>query len=216
MDPLGSLVAWAAPLGFAGLFAAAASERLIPVMPSYGLLVAVGIGAGDCLWSVPLALSAVTSGGVAGSLATDGLAAALGEVRSLALLRRGAHLAGLPAARLDRWVQGYHRHQGAIAFAAQLVPTIRLLAPLIAGLLGHGFRTFLLATTAGVVVWSAFFIGLGYLAAQLSVEINASVLALQLLLILLAAEGAALLLSWRLRRRRPQQPVMTSPEDRIP
>ncbi|MFC4166887.1 DedA family protein [Teichococcus aestuarii] len=216
MDPLGSLVAWAAPLGFAGLFAAAASERLVPIMPSYGLLVAVGIGAGDGLWPVPLALSAVASGGVAGCLASYGLAAALGEARALALLHRGARLAGLPAARLDRWVQGYRRQQGAIAFAAQLVPTIRLLAPLIAGLLGHGFRAFLLATTAGVIVWSAFFVGLGYLAAQRSAGANASLLALQLLLILLVAEGAALLLAWRLRRRRPPHPALLPLEDRIP
>lgn len=210
MDPLGSLILWAAPFGAIGLFAVAVSERLVPVVPSYGLLVAIGIGAADGLWSVPLAILAVTLGSVAGCLACYGLAAALGEARSFSLLRWSARLAGLPAARLERWVESYRRHQGAISFGAQFVPTVRLLAPLIAGLLGRELRRFILATTAGVAAWNTLFIGLGYLSARLSGEVNASVFAVQILMVLLAAEGLALLLSWRVRRRRPPHPVMKS------
>ncbi|WP_254020299.1 hypothetical protein [Mesorhizobium escarrei] len=56
MDPLGSIIGWSAAYGAAGLFLIAMVERAVPVIPSYGLLVAIGISAGEGAWSIPVAL----------------------------------------------------------------------------------------------------------------------------------------------------------------
>ncbi|CCV13960.1 hypothetical protein [Mesorhizobium sp. STM 4661] len=46
-DPIGAVMAWISVYGLIGLFAVALSERFVPVLPSYGLLLAVGIAAAD-------------------------------------------------------------------------------------------------------------------------------------------------------------------------
>ena len=81
-DPLAALIAWAAACGVAGLLGVTLLERLVPILPSYGLLVAIGIAAAGGAWSVPTALVASTAGGFGGCLAFYVLTAAFGESRS--------------------------------------------------------------------------------------------------------------------------------------
>ncbi|WP_338665368.1 hypothetical protein VQH23_09360 [Pararoseomonas sp. SCSIO 73927] len=100
MDPLGDLIAWAAPLGLVGLLALGAVERIAPVLPSYGLLVAIGIGAAEGLWPAPLAVLALTLGSAAASLSLYALVAALGEAMAQRFLQRSARLFGLSPVRL--------------------------------------------------------------------------------------------------------------------
>lgn len=150
MNPLGGLIAWAAPLGLAGLLAVGMAERIIPVLPSYGLLVAIGIGAAEGLWPAPPAIVAVTLGSTASCFAFYTLIRALGDGGSRRTLHGSARLFGLSPDRLAGWVEGCRRHQASISFGSQLVPTIRLLAPAIAGLLRTDLRVFLAASAAPV------------------------------------------------------------------
>jgi hypothetical protein len=63
-DPLAALIAWAAACGVAGLLGVTLLERLVPILPSYGLLVAIGIAAAGAgrfrprSWRRPWAVSA--------------------------------------------------------------------------------------------------------------------------------------------------------------
>lgn len=61
-----------------------------------------------------------------GSLSFYGLGLALGEVRSFALLKRTARLLGVSQAQLGRLIVSFRRHQKALAFASQLIPSVRL------------------------------------------------------------------------------------------
>jgi membrane protein DedA with SNARE-associated domain len=201
MDPLGSLIEAATPYGHGGLFALALLERAVPVIPSYGLFVAIGIGVSDGRWSMPGAVAASIGGSAAGCLVFYLAGRCLGETRALSLLRRSANLFGLSAARVDRLVAGFRRHQAGLSFGAQLVPTVRLMAPAVAGLLGAQPAAFLLASLGGLALWNGLFVAVGFAAAQLDAGGNASVLAITLLLALVTAEGVALL-AWR-RLRRP-------------
>ncbi|MBL6081703.1 VTT domain-containing protein [Belnapia sp. T18] len=205
MDPLGSLIEWAAPVGLPGLFAIGAMERIVPVLPSYGLLVAIGIGAADNLWPAPLAILAVTSGSTAAYCACYAVVTALGEARSRPLLHWSARLLGFPPDHHAHWVEACRQHLAPIAFGSQLVPTVRLLTPVIAGVLRAKPRTFLLASAAGIAVWNTLFIGLGFLAAQATSEVNASTLALELLAGLIAVEALAVLAWRRLRNAASRQ-----------
>ena len=107
MDPLGSFIEWAAPVGIAGLFAIGAMERVVPVLPSYGLLAAIGIGASDSLWPAPLAILAVTSGSTAACLACYALVTALGKARSHRFLRGSSRPLSVPPDRLAEWAEAF-------------------------------------------------------------------------------------------------------------
>lgn len=68
MDPLGNLVDWIAIYGIFGLFAIGLAERFLPALPSYGVLVAIGIAADDEVWSLHTAVIGTTIGSLIGAL----------------------------------------------------------------------------------------------------------------------------------------------------
>ena len=209
-DPLATLLSSTVACGAAGLLALTMLERLVPVLPSYGLLVAIGIAAAEGAWSLPTALSASTAGGFVGCLAFYALASAMGEARSAGVVRWTGRLAGLSPSRLEGVTRYFQSHQTALAFGSQLVPTVRLVAPAIAGLLRAKAATFATASACGIALWNSVFIGIGYGAAVISDAANASVLALWILVILLATESIALAI-WYGVKRRPS--VVSEAED---
>lgn len=79
MDPLGYLVDWIAIYGIFGLFAIGLAERFMPALPSYGVLVAIGIAADDEVWSVHTAVVSTTLGSSIGAFGLYLLARAVGK-----------------------------------------------------------------------------------------------------------------------------------------
>jgi membrane protein DedA with SNARE-associated domain len=195
-DPLSALVSSIAAWGCVGLFGVTLLERLVPVLPSYGLLVAIGMSAAGGAWSFAAAFAWSTAGGIAGCLSSYAVAAALGEARSTAVVRWSGRLAGLLAAATERLASSFRRHQSALAFGSQLVPTVRLVAPAVAGLLRAEAGAFAVASACGIALWNGAFIALGYAAAHAFHSTNVSAFALAVLAILLLGEGAVVVL-WR-------------------
>jgi len=200
-DLLLVLIAWAGTCGVVGLLGVTLLERLVPVLPSYGLLVAIGIAAAEGAWSVPTALVASTAGSFGGCLAFYVLAAALGESRSMAMVRWTGRIFGVSPSRVDRLTGYFRTHQGSLAFGSQLVPTVRLVAPAIAGLLRAEVRKFAVASACGIALWNSLFIAVGYMAGLATATTNVSTLAFWILLIIIVGEGFAVAL-WRRSRRR--------------
>lgn len=212
MDPVGTLIPWLAAYGVAALAAATFIERLVPIVPSYAVLVVIGITAAEGHFSLAVALVLSTGGSVLGAAALYALGAALGETRSRALLGRLGRWMGMPTSRTDWWLDQFRSSAHWLVLCAQLVPTVRLITPGISGLLRTRFWAFAGATTIGVALWNGLFIAVGYIATHGDGEANASVLALKTLAILLACEGVAALV-WRARARRRQ---VRDSQDRSP
>jgi membrane protein DedA with SNARE-associated domain len=200
MDPLGNLIDWIAAYGVVGLIALGAVERFVPILPSYGVLVAVGIAAAHGAWSVVGAVSATVAGSVIGCMILYSLARAQSERSSYRLVTRFGLVIGMSSVRVDKTMSSFRANQRSIAFGTQLVPTIRLITPVIAGLFRADARTFAIATLAGIVVWNGLFIAVGHAAAAIAPATNASALAFKVLLLLVSAE-ATLIVSWRWLRR---------------
>ena len=192
-------MAWIGAYGLVGLFAVALAERFVPVIPSYGLLLAVGIGAADGTWSLPAAFLSTAAGGVSGCAVYFYALGRLGETRSTRLLNGAGRLFGMSVDRIERGTASFRRNQTALAFALQLVPTVRLFAPAFAALLHGNARSFLAASAAGIAVWNGLFIGIGYFASHALDTANTTVLALAALGCLLIVEAA---LFWIARRVR--------------
>jgi membrane protein DedA with SNARE-associated domain len=201
-DPLSALVSSVAAWGYLGLFLVTLLERLVPILPSYGMLIAIGMSAAAGVWSFPTAFALSTVGGLAGCLSFYGIATALGETRSDRLVRWTGRLAGLSTAATTRLTADFRRHQGALAFGSQLVPTVRLVAPAIAGLLRARAKPFAVASACGIALWNAVFMAVGYAAALVAGTTNVSALALVVLAALLIGEGMFVVLWHRRRVRR--------------
>jgi membrane protein DedA with SNARE-associated domain len=168
MDPVGTAMAWVATQGLVGLLGLAVFERLIPILPSHGLLVAIGIACAQGHWSLPQAVGTTVAASLAGCIVIYAIGNAIGEARAMAGLRRAAALLHVRPARLERLLARCRAHEAAFGFSSQVVPGVRQLAPGIAGLLQAGPRAFFVGTAKGILVWNALFISVGKLAMQWS------------------------------------------------
>lgn len=159
-----SVTEWISAYGLIALFAVALMERFVPVIPSFGLLLAVGFAAAEGTWPLAVAFLVTVAGNILGATVCFYIFRRLDEARSTSLLNKSGSLFRVPALRIFRWVEALRRHQIILAFSLQLVPTVRLFAPALAGLIRSPTPGFLLASAAGIVSWNGFFISLGYFA----------------------------------------------------
>jgi membrane protein DedA with SNARE-associated domain len=199
MDPLGNLVEWIAIYGIFGLIAIGLAERFLPALPSYGVLVAIGIAADD-FWSLHTAVIATTLGSFMGALGLYFLVRVIGRKRSATLLYAAGRWVGLSQPRIDWTLSSLRDREQSLTILSQLIPTVRLIAPVAAGLLGTSTLRFIAGVAVGIVLWNGLFIAAGHLAVLASPGINSSMLALKILILLVVTEGLVALV-WRLRRR---------------
>ncbi len=196
MDPLSSLIDWISVYGVVGLLALGVFERFVPVVPSYGVLVAIGIAANERVWSLYTAVFGSVAGSLFGSLALYWLTLHLSEERVHRMLLWVGRMTGISAPRIEKSILLFRQHQRGLSFGMQLVPSIRLISPIIAGMFRADAKAFAIATLLGILSWNGLFIAVGYVASNVSVETNASTLALQVVVLLLIIE-LALALLWR-------------------
>ncbi|MBS7542511.1 DedA family protein [Ancylobacter oerskovii] len=200
MDPLASLVDWIALYGMLGLFAAGLAERVIPALPSHAMLVAIGMAAVEGHWSLPAAFILTTCGSVFASLALFLVVRAVGQNVSGMLLYGTGRLVGLPSTRIDRMLISFRARDRSLSLIAQVIPTVRFVAPLAAALLRLDAWRFATGTLVGIAVWNGVLLTAGYAAAQSIPDLNASALAIKFLLLFLAVETLSVLV-WRLLGR---------------
>jgi membrane protein DedA with SNARE-associated domain len=203
MDPLGQLIAWSAEYGLLGVFLIAFSERVVPIFPSYAILVAVGIASHSGAWSAPAGLTAAVAGSYVGGSIYYLMAASVPAERATRFLIRFALLFGTSSARVESIILYFRANQSALSFTSQLIPTIRLVAPAIAGLLKVRPGPFALASGIGVAIWNGLFFLIGYICAAYSFSGNITKLALEVMIILMISETIAFFIWRRWRRSRP-------------
>jgi membrane protein DedA with SNARE-associated domain len=201
MDPLADIASVVAAYGLLGLCLMGLAERLLPVLPSYGLLLSVGMGAAEGVWSLPAAFLAITAGGALGCALCFFAVRALGDARSSRLINGAGRIFGISNVRMERWKASFRRNQSGLAFGLQLVPTLRLFAPAFAAVLGGSTRRFLLASTMGVAVWNGLFILAGFAASHLMSDLNTTVLTMGALGCLLSVEAGVLWIARSVRDR---------------
>jgi membrane protein DedA with SNARE-associated domain len=201
MDPLQHFIDCIALYGALGLFLIALAERFVPALPSHGVLVAIGIAAIDGVWSVPTAVFATTGGSFGGCLALYIISRRAGHQRTTRVLYRASNILGISRDRVDSTVASFQAREQLFLLMAQLIPTVRLGAPLIAAILKADSKRFVAGTALGIAFWNALFISVGYMAVVAVPWMSASHLALKVLVLLLVVQTLAVLL-WRYRNKR--------------
>ncbi len=145
--------------GYAGIAAVMAIETVVPPIPSELVLPLAGFQvANGTLGYVP-ALAASTLGAVLGAL----LLYTLARIGGRPLVLRLHPLLRITERDLDRADGWFDRRATPIVFLGRLIPGVRSLVSVPAGLSEMPLWRFLAATTAGTLLWNAALLGAGVL-----------------------------------------------------
>lgn len=150
-------------LGYPGIALLVFLETLVPPVPSEVILPAAGFQIAEGRFSFPLVLLAATAGSLAGSLVFYGLGVWFGPERLRALIERTGHIIFIEPADLDRSQAWFDRHGSAAVFVARLIPGMRSLISLPAGLAHMPLSRFVIYTLLGSAIWNTLLVGLGWL-----------------------------------------------------
>jgi membrane protein DedA with SNARE-associated domain len=141
-------------MGYPGLVLLALLECVFPPIPSELVLPFAGMTSTQgqlSLWGVILA---GTLGGVLGAVVLYALGRRLGMERTRDWLERHGHWVGVSAEELDRGQKWFERHGAATVFFCRLLPAVRSLISVPAGIERMTFPLFLVFTTLGTALWT--------------------------------------------------------------
>ncbi|MEV6243367.1 DedA family protein [Lentzea sp. NPDC051838] len=142
-------------LGSPGAGLAVALENVFPPVPSEVILPLAGFTAAQGKISLVAAIAWTTLGSVSGALVLYFLGAWLG----LARLRRLPFVSASDVDKADAW---FDKHGNAAVFVGRMVPVVRSLISIPAGVSGMPLTRFTLYTAAGSLAWNSALILAGY------------------------------------------------------
>jgi membrane protein DedA with SNARE-associated domain len=156
---VGWVVALMDALGAPGVGLAIALENIFPPLPSEVFLPLAGFAAARGEMSLVAAIVWTTLGSLVGALALYGIGAALGRDRLRALVDR------MPLVNLrdvDKAEEWFARHGNKAVFLGRMVPLVRSLISVPAGVERMRPLLFAALTTAGSLIWNTAFVLAGY------------------------------------------------------
>ncbi|KKZ14941.1 MAG: alkaline phosphatase [Candidatus Synechococcus spongiarum 142] len=201
---IGDAVAASPLLGYGAIFTAMLLENIVPpipsevIMPLGGFYVQQGM-----LQLIPVVLAGVL-GTVVGALPWYGLGRLINEQRLEAWLQRHGRWLGISVDELRRTRTWFARHGSTVVFWGRLVPGIRTLISVPAGVELMPLLPFLLWTTMGSFLWillltmAGMALGTGYEQVETWLEPVSAAAKVLLVLILL---GLAVFVGLRMLRR---------------
>ncbi len=162
---LGFMAAWVFSivdrLGAAGVGLLILLENLIPPIPSEVILPLAGFRANAGALNVWLVWPAATAGSVTGALVLYGLGRWLGYDRLCRLAGHKRFILASPK-DLERGRRLFGDHGGKIVLLGRMVPIIRSIVSVPAGVAGMPIPRFVLLTAIGSGIWNAVFLSLGW------------------------------------------------------
>nr|WP_246499927.1 DedA family protein [Azospirillum soli] len=149
--------------GYLGIAVLMLVENVFPPIPSELIMPLAGFTAARGELSLALVVLAGTAGSVAGALFWYYVGRWLGCERLKRLAARHGRWLTLGPEEIDDAAHWFQRHCGASVFFGRLIPAVRTLISVPAGIAGMALVRFLIYSAAGTAIWSAFLAGSGYL-----------------------------------------------------
>lgn len=140
--------------GYAGIFTAMVLENVIPPIPSEVIMPLAGFYVGQGKLNFLLVVLAGLLGTVVGALPWYGIGRLVNEERLKHWLERHGRWVGVSPRELDDSRAWFQRHGAAVVFWGRLIPAIRTLISVPAGVELMPFGPFLFWTTAGSLIWN--------------------------------------------------------------
>lgn len=188
-------------LGYVGLGLVMFLENVFPPIPSEVVLPLAGsltVGGGFTLVGVTLVGA---SGSLAGALFFYGLGRWLGEARVRRLIERYGRWLSLSVADFDRAKAWFGRHGEPVILLGRMVPMVRSLISIPAGIAGMNLARFSLYTALGTALWSLLLAWAGRILGQNWPLVSAWIGRYEHLVLAIAAGAVVLFVARRLLRR---------------
>jgi membrane protein DedA with SNARE-associated domain len=202
-EPTGGVAGWAVDLmdrlGAPGAGLAVALENLFPPLPSEVILPLAGFAANRGDLGLVSAIFFTTLGSVVGALALYGVGAILGRDRTRALAAR------IPLMKLedvDKAEAWFARHGAKAVLIGRVVPVVRSLISIPAGVERMRMSLFLALTAIGSLVWNSALIIAGYLLGEKWNVVESYVGVLQWVVLAAAVLAVVWFIVVKLRARR--------------
>ncbi|MEU9073976.1 DedA family protein [Kitasatospora sp. NPDC048538] len=162
-QPAGGVAGWVLSvvdsLGAAGTGVANLVDTVLPFVPSEIVLPVAGFAAGQGRLSLVAVIVWTTLGSVVGSWIVYAAGAVLGRERTRAL---AARIPLLHAHEIDRAEAWFERRGRITVLLARMVPVLRSVISVPAGIQRMPLAVFTALTAAGSLVWNTVFVVLGY------------------------------------------------------
>ncbi|MDQ3145306.1 MAG: DedA family protein [Pseudomonadota bacterium] len=130
-------------------------ETVFPPIPSEVIMSLAGVAAGQGKLSLGWVIAAGTTGAMLGNILWYLAARALGIGRLKPIIHRWGRWITMSWAEVQRAERWFARHGTFFVFLGRMLPTVRSLVSVPAGLLKMSFRRFMLASTLGTAGWTA-------------------------------------------------------------
>ncbi|NNG21663.1 DedA family protein [Telluria aromaticivorans] len=149
--------------GYLGVFVLMALENIFPPIPSELIMPFAGfvVARGDL--SLAGVLIAGTAGSIAGALPWYYGARIYGKERLKKFADRHARWLTVTAEDVDKAIAAFDRHGRSVVLFGRLIPAIRTLISVPAGLACMSLGQFLLYSTIGSLIWTGFLTAGGFL-----------------------------------------------------
>mgnify|MGYP000579517754 FL=1 len=137
-------------------------ETVFPPVPSEVIMTVAGVSAARGNMSLWGTIAAGTAGAMLGNWLWYWLAIKFGEVRMHVFIDRYSRWLTLDWAEIERGHSLFRKHGPIIVLVARMLPTLRSLISIPAGLFGMSLGRFLVFSTIGTAGWSAALASGGY------------------------------------------------------
>lgn len=184
--------------GYPGLAGLILVENVLPPIPSEVILPLAGVAVGQGQFTFVLAVLAATLGSVLGALIIYWLARTGGRP----LLLRYGRVLRLSERDLDRADGWFDQHGAWIVVGGRLIPGVRSLVSVPAGLSEMPVLRFAALTALGSAVWNSALIGVGWGLGENTEAIGEAIGSASRLILVATVVGAIALVVWLRRRTR--------------
>ena len=148
-------------------------ETVFPPIPSEVIMSIAGVQAGQGQLALGWVIAAGTTGAMLGNILWYLAARALGIMRLKPIIHRWGRWITMSWAEVQRAERWFAKHGTFFVFLGRMLPTVRSLVSIPAGLLKMSFRRFLLASTLGTAGWTALLAFAGYKLGERYADIDA-------------------------------------------
>jgi membrane protein DedA with SNARE-associated domain len=149
-------------LGLIGAAAIIAIEVVVLPIPSELILLLTGFNVSLERFIFIAAVLATTAGSLVGALFLYWIGYAFSEERLEFLVSKYGKYVGIKLADLQKTAKWFERHGAQLVFFGRLIPLIRSLVSIPAGLTEMKLSKFILFTTLGSATWNTIWISLGF------------------------------------------------------
>lgn len=142
-------------LGYPGILLVMFTENIFPPIPSELVMPFAGFLVADGTYNLPGIIVAGTLGSVLGAIAIYQIGLWADEPVARAFLRRWGRYFMVSEADLDRALTLFDRYGNSIVFFGRLIPIVRSLISLPAGMNRMPLPRFLIFTSLGATIWTS-------------------------------------------------------------